>query len=156
MRFVEAEVYSALEVLEPGSFDLVYTGIGALCWLRDIARWAKVVAGLLRPGGRLFLREGHPMLHAIDGAHRDRVVIDRPYFERAEPLVSDRQGSYVETEVSFAHTRTLEWKSRPRGDDRRAAHSWHVARRIRGARQRAVGGRPGADDQGRARRVAAC
>ena len=28
----------------PARFDLVYTGIGALCWLPDIRRWAQVVA----------------------------------------------------------------------------------------------------------------
>ena len=43
---------------QAGAFDLVYTGIGALCWLPDIRRWAEVVASLLRPGGRLFVREG--------------------------------------------------------------------------------------------------
>lgn len=45
-------------VLGHGNFGLVYTGIGALCWLPDIRRWAQVVGALLRPGGRLFLREG--------------------------------------------------------------------------------------------------
>src|SRR6188508_2757099 len=65
VRFVEAEVYDAAGALGPERFDLVYTGIGALCWLPDIARWARVVAGLLRPGGRLFIREGHPMLGTL-------------------------------------------------------------------------------------------
>src|SRR5215468_7710765 len=54
--FVQADVYSAAEVLGRGVFDLVFTGIGALCWLPDIRRWGQVVADLLRPGGRLFLR----------------------------------------------------------------------------------------------------
>ena len=67
MDFVESDVYSVLDVLEPASYDLVFTGIGALCWLPDIRRWAEVVAGLLRPGGRLFLREGHPVLWSLDG-----------------------------------------------------------------------------------------
>ena len=31
LRFVEASVYDALSVLPPGSFDLVFTGIGSLC-----------------------------------------------------------------------------------------------------------------------------
>ena len=35
VSFVEADVYDAAAVLEPGSFDLVSTGIGALCWLPD-------------------------------------------------------------------------------------------------------------------------
>lgn len=56
--FVEADVYDAAEALGVNSFDLVYTGVGALVWLPDIRRWAEVVARLLRPGGRLFLREG--------------------------------------------------------------------------------------------------
>src|SRR3712207_2487658 len=60
VEFVESDVYAAADVLEPGGFDLVYTGIGALCWLPDIRRWARTVAALLRPGGRLFIREGHP------------------------------------------------------------------------------------------------
>ena len=63
--FVEADVYDAVEALGAGSFDLVFTGIGALCWLPSVRRWAEVVADLLKPGGRLFLREGHPLLWAL-------------------------------------------------------------------------------------------
>jgi SAM-dependent methyltransferase len=110
VRFVQAGVYDALTVLEPRSFDLVYTGIGALCWLPDIARWAAVVAGLLRPGGRLFIREGHPMLWALEDARPDRLlVVEYPYFERGEPMVFDDGGTYVETDAVFTHNRTHEW-----------------------------------------------
>jgi SAM-dependent methyltransferase len=110
--FVEADVYAALDVLPAAAFDLVYTGIGALCWLPDIARWADVVAGLLRPGGRLFLREGHPMLWALDEARAGRdgeLVVDYPYFERREPLVEDDPGSYVAVDSTFAATVTHSW-----------------------------------------------
>jgi SAM-dependent methyltransferase len=110
VRFVQAEVYDALTVLEPRSFDLVYTGIGALCWLPDIARWAGVVAGLLRPGGRLFIREGHPMLWALEDGRPDHLlVVKYPYFEREEPMVFDEGGTYVETDAVFTHNRTHEW-----------------------------------------------
>jgi SAM-dependent methyltransferase len=110
VRFVEAEVYGAAGALGPEPFDLVYTGIGALCWLPDIARWARVVAGLLRPGGRLFLREGHPMLWALDDARPDGLLaVEYPYFERGEALVVDEGGTYVETDVVFTHNRTHEW-----------------------------------------------
>jgi SAM-dependent methyltransferase len=44
-----------------GTADLVYTGRGALCWLHDIDGWAAVVYRLLRPGGKLYIFEGHPM-----------------------------------------------------------------------------------------------
>ena len=110
VRFVQAEVYDALTVLEPRSFDLVYTGIGALGWLPDIARWAAVVAGLLRAGGRLFIREGHPMLWSLEDSRPDGLlVVEYPYFEREEPMVFDQGGTYVETDAVFTHNRTHEW-----------------------------------------------
>jgi SAM-dependent methyltransferase len=108
--FVEAELYSAADVLDRAAFDLVFTGIGALCWLPDVRRWASVVADLLAPGGRLFIREGHPMLWTLDDERPDDLlVVDYPYFERAEPTQFDQQGTYVETDVTFASTVSHEW-----------------------------------------------
>ncbi len=70
--FHEAEVYTAVDILGLEAFDLVYTGIGALCWLPEAALWARFVADLLRPGGRLFIREGHPMLWSLDETSKPR------------------------------------------------------------------------------------
>jgi SAM-dependent methyltransferase len=107
--YVESTVYDALDVLPGGEFDLVFTGVGALCWLPDIRHWAQVVAGLLRPGGRLFLREGHPVLWALDETVEDRLVLDYPYFERPDPLLIDEEGTYADTDHTFTHTRTAVW-----------------------------------------------
>jgi SAM-dependent methyltransferase len=107
--FVEADVYAAPAVLGTGCFDLVYTGIGALCWLPDIDRWAATVAELLAPGGRLFIREGHPMLWSLDEKHQDRLVVDYPYFQREEPLVESDGGTYVQTDAVFEQTTTHSW-----------------------------------------------
>ena len=108
--FVESELYAALDVLPAAAFDLVYTGIGAIIWLPDIARWAGVVAALLRPGGRFFMREGHPVLYATADARPDGlVVLEHPYFQRSAPMVWDADGTYVSTDVAFTHTRSVEW-----------------------------------------------
>jgi len=107
--YVEADVYAAEQVLTPASFDLIYTGIGALIWLPSIERWARTVAALLKPGGRLFLREGHPMLLAVNEDHQDRLVIEYPYFEREAPTVWDSDQTYVETDTALSHTVTHEW-----------------------------------------------
>ncbi|TCC52830.1 methyltransferase domain-containing protein [Kribbella capetownensis] len=106
--FHVADVYDAVEVLGAASYDLVFTGIGALGWLPDIQRWAGTVAGLLKPGGRLFIREGHPMLWALDAGPED-AVLKWPYFETTEPIVWDEGGTYVETDVEFTTTVTHEW-----------------------------------------------
>ena len=108
VRFVQADVDDALAVAGDG-YDFVYTGVGALCWLPDIARWARVVASLLRPGGRLFVREGHPMLWTLDDERSDALVVKYPYFERAEPQIFTSDGSYVETDIELRGSTTHEW-----------------------------------------------
>lgn len=47
---------------------------GALCWLPRVDQWAEVVAALLRPNGRLFLREGHPALFALADTRPDGLL----------------------------------------------------------------------------------
>lgn len=59
-------VWYAADVLQcphelDGAADLVYTGRGALFWLLDIDAWAGVVKRLLKPGGWLYVFEGHPL-----------------------------------------------------------------------------------------------
>ena len=110
VNFVEGDLYDAIAVLGEEQFDLVFTGIGALCWLPDIKGWASVVSRLLRPGGRLFIREGHPMLWALDERRTDGVLaVEFPYVETTEPLVWDEGGTYVETDVEFVHNVTHSW-----------------------------------------------
>lgn len=74
-----ADVYDAVDVLGAAAYDLVFTGIGALCWLPDVDRWAAVV------------------------------VVDHPYFTPSEPQVWDEEGTYVTSEVEFVHTVSHEW-----------------------------------------------
>ncbi len=107
--YVEADTYSAPQALRGRTFDLVYTGIGALCWLPDIDRWAGVVDDLLVPGGRLFVREGHPMMWAVDETRTDGLTIGYPYFETPEPMDIEEEGTYVENDHVFVNTRQLSW-----------------------------------------------
>jgi SAM-dependent methyltransferase len=106
----ESDVYQAAEVFQQQSFDLVFTGIGALCWLPDICAWARVVVELLKPGGRLFLRDSHPMWAATGDPRPDGLItLEYSYFGAAAPLVWDEPGTYVATEHEFVHTRELIW-----------------------------------------------
>jgi SAM-dependent methyltransferase len=109
IEFVEGEVYDAVELLGAGQFEFVYTGVGALCWLPSIERWARVVSELLAPGGRLFVREGHPMLWSLDERQTEALVAEHPYFEREEPIVEESGETYVQTDAKFEHTTSLTW-----------------------------------------------
>jgi SAM-dependent methyltransferase len=104
-RFVEADLYDAADALG-ARFDVVYTGIGAICWLPSIRRWAQVVASVLRPGGRLFMREGHPVLWSICDPRPDGLlVLEYPYFENAG-VVFDEDTSYAGT-ATVEHPRSV-------------------------------------------------
>ena len=60
-RFVEADLYDAVAAIpDAGTFDVAYVTWGAICWLPDISRWCEIVAKMLRPGGSLYLADGHP------------------------------------------------------------------------------------------------
>jgi SAM-dependent methyltransferase len=101
--YVQSELYDAVEALGAGGFDLVYTGIGALCWLPDVRRWAEVVSALLRPGGRLFIREGHPVLWSLSDPRDDElVVIEYPYFNVPSGTTFVSTKTYVEHEGDLA------------------------------------------------------
>ena len=110
IEFVVADVDAAPDVLGRERFDLVYTGIGALNWLPNVRRWAAVVASMLRPGGRLFIREGHPVLQALSDPREDGLlVIEYPYFETPTGTRFHDPVSYVPHEGEIDQPDTIEF-----------------------------------------------
>jgi SAM-dependent methyltransferase len=108
-RFVEANVYDAVEALGGEQFDIVYSNTGAICWLPDIRAWAKVVGQLVKPGGWFYMHEGHPVLWSLDDERDDQLlVIKYPYFEVAEPLSWDETATYTDG-PPIEHGKTYEW-----------------------------------------------
>jgi SAM-dependent methyltransferase len=107
--FVQSDVYGAAGALGAGRFDLVYASIGSLPWLPDVDRWGSVVASLLRPGGRLFIRDAHPVLLSVKNRQDGLLVVQRPYFEHPEPNITDSGQTYVETGANIGHTITHWW-----------------------------------------------
>jgi SAM-dependent methyltransferase len=79
-RYVIAEVPAV--PLRSNCADLVYTGKGALIWMRDLTAWAADAARLLRPGGHLFIYEAHPMVPLWTwDEDQPRIRPDRSYFD---------------------------------------------------------------------------
>jgi SAM-dependent methyltransferase len=111
-RFVQADLYDAMAAIpEPAAFDAVFVTWGALCWLPDIAGWARIVAHFLRPGGWLYLAEGHPAAMVLDDAAKlpdGTPGLFLPYFASGPFLFTD-PGDYVDAAARLAHADTCQW-----------------------------------------------
>jgi SAM-dependent methyltransferase len=99
-RFILSDVYATADVCDD-TFDIVFTSGGVLWWLPDLARWAQVIAALLRPGGAFYIAELHPF--AMTLAEEDgRIVVKHDYFSGDAPLVFESSGTYYEAGPDFA------------------------------------------------------
>ena len=109
-RFVEANVYDLPARLD-GDFDLVYTSKGVLGWLPDIRGWAQVVAHFVRPGGRFYITEIHPIAQAFEneGVAPGELRLTYPYWEHDEPLTFGTHGSYADPTARITATREHGW-----------------------------------------------
>jgi len=87
-------------------FDLAYATIGVLCWIESIEAWMRSVASVLRPGGRLLLIDGHPLIGMV--TTEDPFTMDFPYaFDGPHEYDSDSSyaGVAVATRnVQYAHS----------------------------------------------------
>jgi SAM-dependent methyltransferase len=64
--FVAAEATSWL-ARTPRRFDVAFASWGVTCWLPDIAKFARGVTRVLRPGGLFVLLDGHPAANSGAG-----------------------------------------------------------------------------------------
>jgi SAM-dependent methyltransferase len=95
-EWVRADVLESPEELF-GTAELVYTGKGAIPWVRNIEEWANVIRRLLRSGGYLYVFEGHP-LDWVWEPHADshRLHPLRSYFDDAPRSNEDFPAGAVE------------------------------------------------------------
>jgi SAM-dependent methyltransferase len=104
-EFVCADVYDAPEALAGRTFDVVYTGIGALGWLPELDMWADIVCKLLRPGGVLYLVEIHPIVLGVIGDGR---TLTYDVFESRYTRWDEKGGTYAAPDAILSSTVTYE------------------------------------------------
>ncbi|MET8676147.1 class I SAM-dependent methyltransferase [Streptomyces sp. NPDC004647] len=111
--YVQANVYDAVEALDGRTFDVIYTGKGALCYLPDLDRWAELIARLLRPGGRLYVVEFHPMLCALGPTPAEdegsRLLLRHDYLEGRGPVQRNSTHTYTDGPAVQGATESFEW-----------------------------------------------
>ncbi len=107
-RFVEGNVHDARSLIE-GEFDMAYVTWGAINWLPDMFRWAAVVSSMLKPGGMLYLLEGHPFPLMLDETTPEM----RPAYgwrtPADKPVTMDTPTTYTGDAAIIANPTTHEW-----------------------------------------------
>lgn len=108
-RFIESNVYDLKEALT-GTFDVVLASYGVLVWLPDIPEWGRIVASFVRPGGFLYIIDGHPFFHtfADSPSGMDLRLLNR-YFT-GEALSYEEDGTYADTNAKLEHKRQYEFQ----------------------------------------------
>ncbi|HEY5983700.1 MAG TPA: class I SAM-dependent methyltransferase [Anaerolineales bacterium] len=93
-KFVACDLYD-LPAHLTGEFDIVFTSYGVLHWLRDLHRWAQIVAHFLKPGGIFYIVEDHPTFRMFTTENGTDIKLDNPYFFSETPNRNEITGSYA-------------------------------------------------------------
>ena len=112
--FVRANVLEMGDRFD-GQFDRVFTSIGALCWIGDLAAWGWAIARALKPGGVFYIAEFHPVMDTLQQSmpitNSSAAYPQYPYFGNRVPLRFDPEGDdsdYAEASFTSKET-TFEW-----------------------------------------------
>jgi 2-polyprenyl-3-methyl-5-hydroxy-6-metoxy-1,4-benzoquinol methylase len=87
-------------------FDIVYTGLGAICWIPDLTEWAREIARLLKPGGIFYMPEFHPV---TDIFGEEDLAITESYFDEGKPYRDERSGTYTDPDAKTSANLSYSW-----------------------------------------------
>jgi SAM-dependent methyltransferase len=108
-EFVCASIYDLPERLS-GTFDIVFTSYGVLCWLPDLTAWGQVIAHFLKPGGVFYIVDGHPFANIFyNEKDATGLQVAYPYFHRDTPEAYACDGSYATDPDVELHYTDYEW-----------------------------------------------
>jgi SAM-dependent methyltransferase len=107
-EFVQGTIDQAPD-LTPGPFDLVFTTWGTICWLPDMAIWAKVIASVLAPGGELYFADAHPAFNILEESEGKLVPTYDFQTPADTPLQFVDETTYTGDPTILSHQSTREW-----------------------------------------------
>ena len=103
-KFIRSNVYDVEQVLNE-TFDIVYTSYGAINWLDNLDKWAKIISHFLKPNGMFYMVEFHPFIYTLN----DNSEISDSYF-KTQALETAVEKSYTDnSEVSNRNLKHIEW-----------------------------------------------
>lgn len=108
-RFEQGVVYDAAQILGTG-YDRVFTSWGTLVWMDDLERWARAVAGLLKPGGVFHYVDCHPTAWMLAPDADGNLKLAFDYETAADrPLPVEVVANYNLSKRPLANRQTYEW-----------------------------------------------
>jgi SAM-dependent methyltransferase len=86
--------------------DIIFQSYGTWVWLSDIKQWAKVIAHYLKPGGRFFIVDQHPVWGLFEPDFGDDFSYfdDKPQIWTDDRDYCDRDFIIKGDKVEFQHT----------------------------------------------------
>jgi SAM-dependent methyltransferase len=104
-QFICSDIYEIPDDLND-SFDIVFSSYGVLCWIKNLDKYAEIIASKLRNGGFYYLAEIHPFFNLFD-IGSDKTIRKYASSEKITEIV----GSYTEQiktfknrQISFSYT----------------------------------------------------
>lgn len=79
-------------------FDIVYTSYGTIGWLPDLEKWANIISKFLKPNGKFFFIEFHPLVWMFDD---DFKKIKYSYFNSGA-IIETQEGTYAERNAEIS------------------------------------------------------
>ena len=109
-EFYCADVYSVCDILDCESFDLVFASYGVFCWIPNLYPWFSVASAMLKPHGRVFIVDGHPMLDVLSyDATSGKFSFNGPYFHEKTPKLRIVGESYTGEGGRLVNSTTYQW-----------------------------------------------
>jgi len=106
-QFICSNIYDLPSSLDE-QFDIVFATEGVLTWLPDLPRWMQIAAKYVKPGGFLYLADGHPFTWIFDD-NCDEMKLKYSYFQ-AGATEWQEEGSYADRTAALKTTTCYQWQ----------------------------------------------
>ncbi|MDX1445779.1 class I SAM-dependent methyltransferase [Lishizhenia sp.] len=95
-QFICSDIYDLPHHLDQ-KFDVVFTSYGTIGWLPDMKKWATIIQHFLKPGGRLYFVEFHPVVWMFDYDFKE---VAYNYFNQ-EAIIEKQEGTYADVKAEI-------------------------------------------------------
>ena len=96
-EFIKSDAFEIPEGYH-NQFDIVVITIGTLCWMPELGEFFEIIEKLLKPQGRLFVYEMHPVLEMFENdITEDPLQIRYSYFKSTPWVETDVLDYYEKT-----------------------------------------------------------